>query len=469
MKKCCGEKNLPSCICKKKTIIFDLDGVLADSVKIHQTTFNQALQDVLGLEYVVANEVYKKTYEGLTTNEKLKKLHNQYPNISLSDWEEVYNRKQELTLVEYSKFEVNNSLITLLNKLGPKFNLICCTNSNKKISHLLLEKLGIKEHFLYILTSEDITNKKPHPEIYWKAMLLTKSHPDQTLIVEDSKVGLVAAASSGAKVYRITFPGNISYTKILNYFNKSRTKMNVLSHDTLTVVVPMAGIGSRFSKAGFTLPKPLIDVDGRTMIRAVVDSLNVQAKYIFIVLKEHVQNFNIDKIVREIVPTCEVVVVEEVTEGAVATILTAKQFINNDNPILIVNSDNIILWDPVDFFTEVENTYLDGSIVYFEDDNPKWSFITIQDNLITKVAEKQVISNFATSGIYYWKKGSDFVKYAEDMINNNIRVNNEFYVAPVYNLAIGDGKKIGPYQIDKEEMWGVGTPEDLNFYIENNT
>jgi dTDP-glucose pyrophosphorylase len=231
----------------------------------------------------------------------------------------------------------------------------------------------------------------------------------------------------------------------------------------------MAGIGSRFSKAGFTLPKPLIDVDGRTMIRAVVDSLNVQAKYIFIVLKEHVQNFNIDKIVREIVPTCEVVVVEEVTEGAVATILTAKQFINNDNPILIVNSDNIILWDPVDFFTEVENTYLDGSIVYFEDDNPKWSFITIQDNLITKVAEKQVISNFATSGIYYWKKGSDFVKYAEDMINNNIRVNNEFYVAPVYNLAIGDGKKIGPYQIDKEEMWGVGTPEDLNFYIENNT
>ena len=468
MKKCCGGIS-PSCSCRKKTVIFDLDGVLADTVSIHQKTFNQAIEQILGTYYTISNEVYKKVFEGLTTNEKLKIIYNEYPEVDFTSCEKIYYRKQELTINEYNKIEPDTTLIGLLNKLSKKFNLICCTNSNKEICHLLLERLGIKEIFHYILTSEDVVNRKPHPEIYWKAMLLVNSYPHETLILEDSKLGITAASSSGGKIYRITSPKEISYDKIINYLKESSNKMNVFNHDTLTVVIPMAGAGSRFSTAGYSLPKPLIDIDGRTMIRAVIDSLNVQARYVFLVLKEHVDRYNIDKILREIVPTCEVKVVDKLTEGAVSTILVGKELINNDNPLLIVNSDNIILWDPVDFFTEIESTNLDGSIVYFEDDDPKWSFIKVENELVTKVAEKEPISNLATAGIYYWKKGSDFVKYGEQMIEKDIRVNNEFYVAPVYNQAIEDGKKIGPYEISRDEMWGVGTPEDLEFYIQNNT
>ena len=115
---------------------------------------------------------------------------------------------------------------------------------------------------------------------------------------------------------------------------------------------------------------------------------------------------------------------------------------------------------------EVENSKSDGYILTFESMHPKWSYIKVdQKNYVTEVAEKKPISNIATVGIYYWKHGKDFVKYAEQMISKNIRVNNEFYVCPVYNEAILDNKKIQKFDIDK--MWGIGTPEDLDYFVNN--
>jgi dTDP-glucose pyrophosphorylase len=113
---------------------------------------------------------------------------------------------------------------------------------------------------------------------------------------------------------------------------------------------------------------------------------------------------------------------------------------------------------------KMQESNCDGGIVTFKSTNPKWSFAKVdENNFILEVAEKNVISDNATVGFYYWKKGSDFVKYAESMINKNIRVNNEFYICPVYNEAIKDGKKIVNYSIKK--MWGIGTPEDLNLFL----
>jgi dTDP-glucose pyrophosphorylase len=165
-------------------------------------------------------------------------------------------------------------------------------------------------------------------------------------------------------------------------------------------------------------------------------------------------------------PNCKIVEVDGLTEGAACTTLLAKDFIDNDNPLVMANSDQFIEWDSNEFMYKMSETNCDGGIVTFKSTHPKWSFAKVNENgLVTEVAEKNPISDNATVGIYFWKKGSDYVKYAEQMISNNIRTNGEFYVCPVFNEAIEDNKKIRVKQIEK--MWGIGTPEDLNYFLEH--
>jgi dTDP-glucose pyrophosphorylase len=232
----------------------------------------------------------------------------------------------------------------------------------------------------------------------------------------------------------------------------------------MNIVIPMAGAGSRFKKMGFKNPKPLIDVRGKTMIQTVIEPLNFQnATYIYIVQKKHRVNFNLDDKLNFITPNCKIVEVDGLTDGAACSVLLAKKYIDNQDPLIIMNSDNLILFDSEDFINKSKN--YDGSIICFIEEDNKWSFVkTNNENLITEVAEKKQISNYATAGLYFWKKGLDFVKFSEKMIEKNIRTNNEFYVCPVFNEAIQDGKKIRVKNIEK--MWGIGTPEDLNYFIE---
>ena len=167
-----------------------------------------------------------------------------------------------------------------------------------------------------------------------------------------------------------------------------------------------------------------------------------------------------------ITPNCKIVEVDKLTEGAACTALLAKEYINKDTPLFFANSDQFVEWDSNEFLYKMNETNADGGIVSFRATHPKWSFAKIDEKgLVTEVAEKNPISDIATVGYYYWKHGSDFVKYAEDMIEKDIRVNNEFYVCPVFNQAIEDGKEIRTYDIPK--MWGLGTPEDLKYYLEN--
>jgi dTDP-glucose pyrophosphorylase len=165
-----------------------------------------------------------------------------------------------------------------------------------------------------------------------------------------------------------------------------------------------------------------------------------------------------------IAPNCKIVQVEGITEGAACTTLLAKEFINTDSPLLIANSDQFIKWNSNECMYSFSTDEIDGGILTFESTHPKWSFARTDDTgFVIEVAEKKPISNQATCGVYYWKKGSDYVKYAEQMISKNVRTNDEFYVCPVYNEAILDGKKIKLKQVDK--MWGIGTPEDLSFFL----
>jgi len=239
----------------------------------------------------------------------------------------------------------------------------------------------------------------------------------------------------------------------------------------INVVIPMAGKGSRFQKAGYTFPKPLIEVNNDPMIKIIVDNLDIKCrdgvKYIFLALKDHYDNFSLKYLLPLIVGEnqCEIIVVDSVTEGAACTVLLAKELINNDDELLLANSDQWVNWNSGHFLNFMRGKEADGGILTFLATHPKWSFAKIDEdtNLVIEVAEKKPISNVATVGIYYFKKGSLFVKAAEQMIEKDIRTNGEFYVCPVFNEIIQDGNKVYSYPV--AEMKGLGTPEDLQRFL----
>jgi dTDP-glucose pyrophosphorylase len=194
--------------------------------------------------------------------------------------------------------------------------------------------------------------------------------------------------------------------------------------------------------------------------------LNIKANYTFIVQKTHYEKYNLNHLLSSISPNCNIVQVDGLTEGACCTTLLAKEFINNDEPLIISNSDQFVEWNSNKVIDSFHN--YDAGILTFPSTNPKCSYAKLdRDGYVIEVAEKNPISEHATVGIYYWKKGSDYVKYAEQMVEKNIRVNNEFYVCPVFNEAIKDGKKIIINEIKKDDIWLIGTPEELNYFLNN--
>ena len=452
-----------------KFIIFDLDGVIVEAKKIHYDTLNEALSNV-DPSYVISWDEHLNKYDGLKTNQKLEMLSNE-KGLPLEKHTQVWNDKQNLTLISLKSLIQNDVLLQLMSKLSNEgYKIACCSNSIRKTVLTVLSKLNIIEYFDIILSNEDVKNSKPHPEIYWKAISSIGCLPEETLIIEDSPYGLLAAHRSKSNILRVLNTTEVNYDNIKNKINeldKNKIKyMPKWTNKKLNVLIPMAGAGSRFEKAGYTFPKPLIEVNGKPMIQVVVENLNIDANYIYVVQKSHRQKYNLDTLLNLITPDCKIVEVDGITEGAACTALLAKDYIDNENPLFFANSDQFVEWESNEFMYKMQETNTDGGIVTFKATHPKWSFAKIDDNgFVTEVAEKNPISDIATVGYYFWKHGSDFVKYAEEMIEKNIRVNNEFYVCPVFNQSIEDGKKIITFNTEK--MWGLGTPEDLDFYIKN--
>ena len=449
-----------------KLVIFDLDGVLIEAKEIHFNALNQALEKI-SPEYVISWEDHLRTFDGMKTLDKLNLL--KVKGLPLNDKlvNQIFNDKQTYTTEALTSLKINEKLITIFEKLkSNSFKIACCSNSVKNTVEKSLEKLGIHSFFDLILSNEDVKNAKPHPEIYWNAMSHFECYPEETLIVEDSPTGLKAAYKSGAKVLRVKNPDDFDFDKINHAYRSDITQKICWKDKKMNVLIPMAGHGSRFAQAGYTFPKPLIEIHSKPMIQVVVDNLAVDANFIYVAQKEHREKFNLDAMLNLITPGCKIVEVEGVTEGAACTTLLAKEFIDNDEPLVIANSDQFVEWSSLDFFYKMNEQNLDAGILSFESTHPKWSYARLDENdYVVEVAEKKPISNVATVGVYYWKKGKDYVKFAEQMISKNIRVNNEFYVCPVFNEAIESGLKIKTFNVSK--MWGLGTPEDLRYFLEN--
>jgi beta-phosphoglucomutase-like phosphatase (HAD superfamily)/dTDP-glucose pyrophosphorylase len=451
---------------KIKLIIFDLDGVLIDSKDIHYSALNYALLEV-DKKYCISLEDHLNKFDGLST---LKKLDILTKERGLS--EDLHNKistiKQQKTLdiINYCEFP---SKADMFKELSMVYKIAIASNSIRSTVKKIIEKLEIAEYVDRYYSNEDVRYPKPHPEIYMKAMLDFGVSPKETLIIEDSPIGRKSAIDSGAIVMGVNNSDQVNIKNIYKFLSNPKEDIKMKWQDKkLNILIPMAGAGSRFEKAGYTFPKPLIEVNNKPMIQTVVENLNIDANYIFIVQKSHREKYNLDTVLNLISPNCKIYEVDGITEGAACTTLIAKDAINNDQPLLMANSDQFIEWDSGEFLYSMQSQNIDGGILTFESTHPKWSYAKIDESgIVTEVAEKNPISNIATVGIYFWKRGSDYIRYAENMIDKNIRYNNEFYVCPVFNQAIKDGKKIKVFNIEK--MWGLGTPEDLQIFIKEKT
>ena len=449
-----------------KLIIFDLDGVLVDSKEFHFEAFNQAL----GEKYKITKEEHLNIFDGLSTIDKLKLL-SQKKGLPPNKYDQIWKDKQINTLNIFNQYISKDlELINYFKQLSNEgFKIAVASNSIRNTVKIILLRLGILEFVDIYLSNDDVLHNKPYPEIYWKCMIALKAIPEQTVIVEDSIVGVQGAIDSKCHLITVKNRSDLNQLTINNIMKLLSKKNKESWEDTsLNILIPMAGKGSRFESQGYTFPKPLIEVKGKPMIQVVVENLNIKAKYTFIVQKNHYEKYNLKYLLNLIAPNCNIVQVNGITEGAACTTLLAKKYIDNDEPLLIANSDQFVEWDSSRTLYEFLNSNSDGGILTFPAFHPKWSYAKInKKGFVSEVAEKKPISNNATVGIYWWRKGSEYVKYAEQMIKKNIRTNNEFYVCPAFNEAIQDEKKIVIKEIDKECMWGIGTPEDLNYFLNN--
>jgi len=448
-----------------KLIIFDLDGVLVDARELHYEALNAALE-YIDKKYVINRQEHLSTYDGLSTTKKLQMLTKE-KHLPQNLHHEIWKLKQEKTLDIIRDFQPDLRIIALLKNLKQQgITVACATNSIRDTAKLQLIKKGFFEHIDFMYSNQDVNKPKPSSEIYLRCMLKADVDPQETVIVEDSHHGRKAAINSGGHLCAVKNSTDVTQDKIQNFINKINKQATIKPKwqgGKMNVLIPMAGAGSRFEQAGYTFPKPLIEVKGKPMIQLVVDSLNIDARHIFVVQESHYEKYNLKHLLNLISPNCEVVCVNGVTEGAACTTLLAKKFIDNNEPLVFANSDQFLDWDSNEFMYSMEADEIDGGMLTFTATHPKWSFAKLNDDgFVTEVAEKKPISDIATVGVYYWKRGADYVKYAEQMIRENIRVNNEFYVCPVFNEAIKDGKKIKTFHFDG--MWGIGTPEDLDIF-----
>jgi dTDP-glucose pyrophosphorylase len=234
----------------------------------------------------------------------------------------------------------------------------------------------------------------------------------------------------------------------------------------MNIIIPMAGEGRRFADVGYTIPKPFIPINGKPMIQNVIENLNIpNAKFIFITQKSHSVGGSLNTFLKSQKPDCEIIEIDEITEGPACTALLAEKYID-ENPLMIINCDQMIhdfSAEELMEFATVNN--VDGILGGFISSSHKNSYMKLDpEGWVIDVKEKIVISNTATNGLHFWMNGKSFVNSAKEMIEKNERYNGEFYIAPTYNYLIKDGKKILPFFYNLH--FPIGTPEDLNKYKE---
>ena len=443
-----------------KCVLFDLDGVLADATDWHYRAFNNALISV-GLKPIGFKE-HLKTFNGLPTVEKIKSFKYRGVIISKEIENKIRTYKQEYTIkcIE-DQCEIDptkSELIKKLKEYGYKIGV--CTNAVRETLDLILSKLDLSR-FHITLSNQDVENTKPNPEIYLKAMESLNVSPDETLIVEDSEKGAKAAIESKAHLLKVDNPKGVTAENVF-------AKIAKISYQDLQILIPMAGKGSRFARVGYTMPKPLIPILGTSMINHVIQNLWFEnSNWFFVCLDDHERLYKISTELQSYTnKNTKVILQKGYKQGAACSASLAFKNLDPEKPVLLANSDQYIDLNISDFL--IAGSTCDGAIMTFQSEHPKWSYAkTNSDGYVTEVKEKQVISNHATSGIYLWNRASDFINGVNEMIANNDLHNNEYYIAPSFNYSINKNRKYRIMEIKRQQMWGLGTPEDLIKFVDH--
>jgi NDP-sugar pyrophosphorylase family protein len=229
------------------------------------------------------------------------------------------------------------------------------------------------------------------------------------------------------------------------------------------IVVPMGGEGRQFAERGYTFPKPLIEIAGQPLIEIVVRNLTPARphEFVFVCRQEHVESYALGDVLRLVAPGCKIVTMGKPTAGALCSVLLAMEHISLENELLIANADQWID-APIDaFLSAARESDRAGALLTFPNTHPRWSYAKTENDRVVRVAEKQPISRNATAGLYYFRRGADFVRGAERMLFKNASFSGEFYVAPVFNELVLAGKNVGIFPIEASQMHGLGTPEEV--------
>ena len=324
-----------------KLIIFDLDGVLVDARELHYEALNAAIAEI-DTGYVIERSEHLSTYDGLSTTKKLNMLTDK-KGMPSHYHDEIWRLKQSKTLQIIDNLGPDDRIRQILRRLrGEGYTLACATNSIRETAKLQLIRRGFFEYIDFLYSNQDVSNPKPSTEMYLQCMIKATANPDETIIVEDSHIGRQAALSSGAHLCAVKDSEDVTYDKIEKIINKIKNTSQVRPKwqgGEMNILIPMAGAGSRFQEAGYTFPKPLIEVHGKPMIQVVVENLNIDARHIFVVQAEHYGKYNLNHLLPLISPGCKIVQVDGITEGAACTTLLAKELIDNDEPLVFANSD----------------------------------------------------------------------------------------------------------------------------------
>jgi len=328
-----------------KAIIFDLDGVLVDSRHLHYEALNRALAEV-NPDYMISVEEHLAKYDGLPTNKKLTMLTHE-KGLPTGFHTDIWKRKQDLTIDLISECikpcEHQQKVLNELKDMG--YKLFCASNSISLTLTEMLKALKIYDLFERIYSNEDVVHPKPHPMIYMKCCYDNGFAPSQVIVVEDSPIGRVAATLSGCHVCPVANPDAVTLDILEEAIYKAEEKNKVMTIDTrwnadVQVVIPMAGLGSRFAKEGWKEPKPLILVgregEKKPMIQWVVENFNVPgARFIFIVRKEHLENneWDLRGTLEKIAPGCSIILTENVTEGPACSVLLAEDVLDVSKPL----------------------------------------------------------------------------------------------------------------------------------------
>ena len=453
-----------------KAIIFDLDGVLVDARELHYEALNRALARY---DCTITRDEHLSTYDGLPTRKKLQLL-SENKRLSPDVYDDVWKDKQFQTREIIDKeFTFDERIRGILSRLREEGYKMCvCSNSIRETTKMMLIRRGFMEFMEFFISNQDVNLSKPNPEMFLRAMVNLGVGPKECVIVEDSHYGRQAAFESGGHLCAVENAEQVTYERIRATIDRACEKNGFSSYPPkwqggdLQIVIPMAGAGKSFQKAGYKFPKFLVDVAGKPMIQWVTENINAEAKYIFILNKDQYDKYNLKHMLPLLVDNLEIITLNKETKGAPQTVLSAEKIINNDKPLAIINTDQYMEWNSNEFFYAMAADECDGGVVSFESTHPMYSFVkTGDDGFITECAEKKPISRYATAGVYYFRRGKDFVQGAKEMIKKKITTNGLYFVCPVYNELIAKGMKIRKYDIEK--VWTFAVPEELDYFVKN--